>query len=94
VSTLVGVVAMAKDKGSDDEPPKSEERPAIKRAPSFFTIIALARALRVSLDELLKGGLRLHPTDCDPHQPFEAASPEVQEATLMILRAVAKHRRS
>ena len=92
MGNMVGVVAMAKDCGSNDEPPKSKPRPTMKCVPSFSTIIALARALSVPPGEILNERLRLRPVACDHLQPFEEASPEIQEAILTFLRAFARRR--
>ena len=64
-----------------------------KRDPSLSTILALAKALRVPPGDLLGGFEDLGADAIEAGRLFEAATPEVQDAVLRLLRAVGRRRR-
>ena len=64
-----------------------------KRDPSLSTVLSLARGLRVPPAELFGGIQDLSPAATEAGRLFDAAPPEIQEAVLMILRAVTRRRR-
>lgn len=66
-----------------------------QRNPSLLTVLALAKALRVDVVELLGGGsIKLSPTSIEAARLLENAPETVQNAMLQILRAFAQGRRS
>jgi transcriptional regulator with XRE-family HTH domain len=64
-----------------------------RRDPSLSTILALAKGFRVPAAELLGGARDVGPEALEAARLFEAAAPEVQDAVLRLLRAVARRRR-
>ncbi len=63
------------------------------RDPSLSTVMALAKGLKVPAAELLGGLQELGPMGLEAGRLLEAATPEVQEAILGLLRAVSRRRR-
>lgn len=66
---------------------------ANKRDPSLSTVCSLAKALNVPPAELLGGVEGLDPGATEAGHLFQAAPPDVQEAVLVLLRAVNRRRR-
>jgi transcriptional regulator with XRE-family HTH domain len=64
-----------------------------RRDPSLSTILALAKGFRVPAAELLGGARDVGPEALEAARLFEAATPEVQDAVLRLLRAVVRRRR-
>ena len=64
-----------------------------RRDPSLSTVLALAKGLRIQPAELFGGLEALSPAAIEAGRLFEAASPEVQDAVLRLLRAVTRRRR-
>ena len=64
-----------------------------KRDPSLSTVVALASALGVRPSELLGGVDELTPAATEAGRLFQGAPPDVQEAVLVLLRAVSRRRR-
>jgi transcriptional regulator with XRE-family HTH domain len=64
-----------------------------KRDPSLSTILALAKGLHVPPAELFGSAKELSPAGVEAGRLFEAASPDVQDAVLKLLRAVTRRRR-
>jgi transcriptional regulator with XRE-family HTH domain len=64
-----------------------------KRDPSLSTVLALAKGLNVPPAELFGGVKELGPAGVEAGRLFEATTPEVQDAVLKLLRAVARRRR-
>jgi len=63
------------------------------RDPSLSTVLALAKALRVPVGDLLGGVHGLGAEAIEAGRLFEAAPADVQDAVLRLLRALARRRR-
>jgi len=64
-----------------------------RRDPSLSTVLALAKGLGLAPGELLGGVGELSPASTEAATLIEALSPEVQVATLELLRVLSKRRR-
>jgi transcriptional regulator with XRE-family HTH domain len=64
-----------------------------KRDPSVSTIVGLAKGLGISPAELFSSRLGYSPASDEAGRLFDLVVPNVQEAVMTILRAVAKPRR-
>jgi transcriptional regulator with XRE-family HTH domain len=64
-----------------------------KRDPSLSTIRALAEALMILPSELLGDVQDLSPAASEAGRLFQTAPPDVQEAVLVLLRALGRRRR-
>jgi transcriptional regulator with XRE-family HTH domain len=64
-----------------------------KRDPSLSTVVALAKALKVHAADLLGGVDGLGAAGVEAGRLYEAAPGDVQEAVLVLLRAVARRKR-
>lgn len=64
-----------------------------RRDPSLSTVLALARGLGVAPGELLGGAGELSPISTEAATLIEGLSPELQSATLELLRAISRRRR-
>ncbi len=64
-----------------------------QRDPSLSTVLALARGLGVMAGELLGGIGQAGPLGLEAARLIEAQPPDVQEATLELLRSMARRRR-
>jgi transcriptional regulator with XRE-family HTH domain len=59
-----------------------------QRDPSLSTVLGLAKGLGVAPGEMLGGISRLSPAALEAARVFDAATPEMQDAVLKLLRAV------
>jgi transcriptional regulator with XRE-family HTH domain len=64
-----------------------------KRDPSLSTVYGVAKGLRVPPADLFAGSASIGPAGVEAGRLFESAPPDVQEAVLVVLRAVARRRR-
>jgi transcriptional regulator with XRE-family HTH domain len=64
-----------------------------RRDPSLSTVLALAKGLGLAPGELLGGVGELSPASTEAATLIETLSPEVQVATLGLLRVLSKRRR-
>jgi len=64
-----------------------------RRDPSLSTVVGLARALGVSLGDLLGGSAPVSAPALEAARLFEGVPPEMQEAVLRVLRAGQRRRR-
>ena len=64
-----------------------------RRDPSLSTVLALAKGLGVAPGELLGGVGELSPASTEAATLIETLTPEVQIATLELLRTLARRRR-
>jgi len=64
-----------------------------RRDPSLSTVLALAKGLGLAPGELLGGVGELSPASTEAATLIETLSPEVQVATLELLRVLSKRRR-
>jgi transcriptional regulator with XRE-family HTH domain len=64
-----------------------------RRDPSLSTVLALARGLGVAPGELLGGVDKLSPLAIEAAQLIEGMAPDLQAATLELLRLTSRRRR-
>lgn len=64
-----------------------------RRDPSLSTVLALAKGLRVAAGELLGPVKDLSPAAYDVGRQFDAASEDVQELVVRLLRVIGRRRR-